>query len=154
MLSCYAEAWKFANKDGTTAKQFIDANVDTVYLALPRVACGVICSLPVDTCLSDHSENVSKCWAYSDLGKALFSDVMAAIVAEKLTHAIDERLDILTARTSEITEADLVEFLSELHGEIGEIQGLDCISGKREIKVPYRGLHVPVTVNSCLDEAT
>eukprot|EP00971_Amphidinium_carterae_P241310 4791336-Amphidinium_carterae.1 len=41
-----------------------------------------------------------------------------------------------------------------MHGEIGEIQGLDCISGKREIKVPYRGLQIPLTVNSCLDEAT
>eukprot|EP00971_Amphidinium_carterae_P080664 1595857-Amphidinium_carterae.1 len=101
------KAWKVVNKDGTTPQQFIGANADCVFLVLPKKECEELCKFPAYCNLSSHSTIVSACWAHSDLGKALFSDVMAYISAEGLESTIVERIKGLSCETEAVTEAYL-----------------------------------------------
>eukprot|EP00971_Amphidinium_carterae_P031041 610931-Amphidinium_carterae.2 len=141
-------------KDGTSPQQFVGANADCVFLVLPKKECEELCRLPATCTLSEHKSIVAACWSYSDVGKALFSDVMTHISAEELASTIGERLKELSCRTEPVTEAYLVEFMGDLHAEITGIQGVECLSGKRNIHLLYRGSKVQITVNSILDEAT
>eukprot|EP00971_Amphidinium_carterae_P191623 3802462-Amphidinium_carterae.1 len=70
---------------------------------------------------------------------------MCHISAEGLEETVENRIKELSCRSDPVTEAYLVDYMSELHAEITGIQGIECLSGKRVIRIPYRGTRVQIT---------
>ena len=147
------QSWHSFGFTGTDPKEFLVEFADVWELVLPGAETQRVMKLESGKKLSAVKEEINLLYQSSDAGKALFSSAIKGIACEDLDTKIKAGLDKLDG-TAGIEEVELAAWLNKMYEEVNKIPGIECLQGRRAVKMTYRKLTISVMVADPAEQVT